>query len=445
MTVGIPGAGIGGLFYLTGALLAPARELGRAIAGDPRPRQWALVLRQFAIAASILGGMAATGWMIGVLAESPALTTVVGEPAIDREYPIALARNLGTFTLTTLVAVLAAVEVLRLVVLSPARAQRVAMLALVFSGYASESAGQTAAQAPAVEFGGVASGETGAGMFGGSVGADFAAGETARVGFVYQQQRVSALGDAMQSQRLGARFNARPRQDLRIAATGGLWSPGFGALGTGTRPEATLRVRKVPSARGGIIDVRAHYRMLDVSPDLVRAPVRHSRISTAVEVPLAGPWSLRGQGRLAALSRTTEVNRRVGVGGGIGLTVSPSIKVSGQWHHIRHSNPFVTGYFAPRAAESLEAGLEVEREFARTTLSLDVGGGVPRVERASALVGPWAPAFRGWGMVAWQLAPRHQLLLEFEAYDSQIASTVSTAEQWRYAAVTASMRIAVSR
>ena len=445
MTVGLPGAGIGGLLYLTGALLAPARELARTVTDDPRPRQWPLVLRQFAIAVSILGGMAATGWVIAVLAQSPAVTSVVGEPAIGREYPAALAKNLGTFTLGTLLAVLAAVEALRLVVLSPERTQRVAMLALVVSGMATESAGQTAEQAPVVEFGGVASGETGAGMFGGSVGADFAAGETGRVGFTYQQRRVSALGDAMQSQRIGARFHARPRRDLRIAATGGVWSPGVGTLGTGTRPEATFRLRKVPSARGGIIDLRAHHRMLDVTPELVMMPVRHSQISTAVDLPLAGPWSLRGQGRLAALSRSTDVNRRVGFGGGLGLTVSPSVKVSGQWHHVRHSNPFVTGYFAPRAAESLEAGIEVEREFERTTLSLDLGAGVQRVQRASAVTGPWAPAFRGWGMVAWQLVPRHQLLLEFEAYDSRIASAVSTAEQWRYAAMTASMRIALAR
>src|SRR5688572_30203792 len=142
MIVGLPGAGIGGLFYLAGALVAPACELGRAIAGDPRPRQWALVRRQFAIATSILGAMAATGWIVAVVAESLVL---IGEPVVGRDYPVALARNLGTFTLSTLIAVVATVEMLRLVVVSRARTQRIAVLTIVLCGTASESSGQTAA------------------------------------------------------------------------------------------------------------------------------------------------------------------------------------------------------------------------------------------------------------------------------------------------------------
>jgi len=444
VTVGIPGAGIGGLFYLAGALLAPARELMRAIAGAPGPRQWVVVWRHFAVAAGIFGGMAATGWVVGLVAESSAIAYAGVEPQLGREYPFMLARNVGMFTLTTLFAVISAVELLRLVLLGPTRAQRVAVLACVLTGLAAEAGGQGVEQAPAVEFGGVASGDTDGGMFGASFGADFAASDTARLGVMYQQRRIRALGDAMQSQRIAARFSARPKRDVRIDGTAGVWSPGSAPLSAGTRPEATFRLRRVPSARGGIVDVRSHRRVIDVTPDLIRVPVVHSQISTAVDVPVAGPLSIRAQGRVAALSRATDSNRRVGVGGGVGIALSPSIKVSGQWHHQRHSNPFVTGYFAPRSADSVEMGLEIEREFAHATLSLDLGGGVQRVERADALLAPWAPTFRGWGLLAWEVAPRRQFLLELEAYDSQLASTVSSTETWRYIAVTASMRMVLS-
>lgn len=444
MTVGIPGAGIGGLFYLAGALLAPVCELMRAIAGDPGPRQWVVVWRHFAVAAAIFGGMAATGWIVGLVAQSPALAYVGVEAQIGREYPFMLARNVGMFTLTTLFAVLSAVELLRLVLLGPTRAQRVAVLACVLSGLAAEAGGQTVEQAPVVEFGGVASGDTDGEIFGASLGADFAAGETARVGVMYQQRRISALGYAMQAQRIAARFSARPQPDLRIDGTAGVWSPGSAPLGAGTRPEATFRLRQIPSARGGIVDVRSHHRIIDVTPDLISAPVAHSQISTAVDLPVAGPLSIRAQGRVAALARATDSNRRVGVGGGVGVVLSPSIKVSGQWHHLRHSNPFATGYFAPRSADSVEMGFEIEREFDRATLSLDLGGGVQRVERAEAPLASWAPTFRGWGLLAWEIATRRQFLLELEAYDSQLASTVSSTETWRYVGVTASMRIALS-
>ena len=49
---------------------------------------------------------------------------------------------------------------------------------------------------------------------------------------------------------------------------------------------------------------------------------------------------------------------------------------------MRHSNPFVTGYFVPRLADVVEGGVEAEREFDRATLALDLGGGMQRVEHA---------------------------------------------------------------
>ncbi len=47
MTVGIPRAGIGGLFYLASALWMPVQESWNAVRGKSTPKRRALVARQF--------------------------------------------------------------------------------------------------------------------------------------------------------------------------------------------------------------------------------------------------------------------------------------------------------------------------------------------------------------------------------------------------------------
>jgi hypothetical protein len=61
MNPGLPGAGIGGLFYILSALLMPICELWRWRRGDA-PGQWALVARQFAIAVGIVASMSGVFW-----------------------------------------------------------------------------------------------------------------------------------------------------------------------------------------------------------------------------------------------------------------------------------------------------------------------------------------------------------------------------------------------
>ncbi|HSL69501.1 MAG TPA: hypothetical protein VK864_04625, partial [Longimicrobiales bacterium] len=62
MTAGLPGSGIGGLFYLIGAVAMPFRELARRLGG--RPRRGALVASQAALALSIIVALWATGWVL---------------------------------------------------------------------------------------------------------------------------------------------------------------------------------------------------------------------------------------------------------------------------------------------------------------------------------------------------------------------------------------------
>lgn len=50
MSAGLPGLGLGGLFFIISALLAPFVELARTLRGRSNPDAWRAVWRQFAIA-----------------------------------------------------------------------------------------------------------------------------------------------------------------------------------------------------------------------------------------------------------------------------------------------------------------------------------------------------------------------------------------------------------
>src|SRR5512139_3604102 len=59
MNVGIPGTGIGGLFYITAALIAPCRRRAqKRRRGASQP---------FLISLGVLAGIFATGWLLGIL------------------------------------------------------------------------------------------------------------------------------------------------------------------------------------------------------------------------------------------------------------------------------------------------------------------------------------------------------------------------------------------
>jgi hypothetical protein len=68
MVAGIPGAGIGGLFYLLSAFMLPVRLLRRWTRGERRGLRLTEVLVQILIAAGIIGGIWITGWLLGVVA-----------------------------------------------------------------------------------------------------------------------------------------------------------------------------------------------------------------------------------------------------------------------------------------------------------------------------------------------------------------------------------------
>jgi tetratricopeptide (TPR) repeat protein len=111
MTVGLPGTGIGGLFYLLSAAAMPLREVYRRLRGGAARGGWRVVLGQTGIAVGILASMWATGWLLGLgfRAVHPVVTRAAGALSGN-----VLRTAMFVVSFGTLVTVLAGVELLRL-------------------------------------------------------------------------------------------------------------------------------------------------------------------------------------------------------------------------------------------------------------------------------------------------------------------------------------------
>jgi len=70
MNAGLPGAGIGGVFYLVLALFMPFLELYKTIRGESSLKRWLIVVRQLMMAGAIFAGMWLMGLFLGVLLAS---------------------------------------------------------------------------------------------------------------------------------------------------------------------------------------------------------------------------------------------------------------------------------------------------------------------------------------------------------------------------------------
>ncbi len=125
MIAGIPGSGIGGIFYLLCALWMPVNELGAIVRGrsTARRRRQALVLCGFALA--VVAAVWVTGWGLGKLFAQPLhpLAAAAGNPQAAETKnlisTIALAVTFGT-----LGGMVVSVHVLRLLLGRPARIRR---------------------------------------------------------------------------------------------------------------------------------------------------------------------------------------------------------------------------------------------------------------------------------------------------------------------------------
>ena len=118
MTAGLPGVGIGGIFYLVSALMMPVRSLVAVLRGRADEARWPMALRQAALAGGILGALWLTGLALGwvivhLMPEAAQVVAGGGRSASEVRSVVrtsALALSLGT-----LAAVLALVQLMRVV------------------------------------------------------------------------------------------------------------------------------------------------------------------------------------------------------------------------------------------------------------------------------------------------------------------------------------------
>ena len=116
MTAGVPGTGIGGLFYLVAALLLPLRGLMQRMRGARVP--WPTLFRQMRLAVGVFLGIWATGWLLGFMVGPVAVTARVAGRAgsMTRAFRSVVRWSALLAGLGALAVVLLSVEVARLVV-----------------------------------------------------------------------------------------------------------------------------------------------------------------------------------------------------------------------------------------------------------------------------------------------------------------------------------------
>jgi hypothetical protein len=113
MTVGLPGTGIGGLFYLLLVLVMPLREMLRILCGRGDVRRWRTIGGTLALAAGILTALWLEAWVLVEILRQNSLGTTAGASA-ER-----IARAASFATLASLGVVLVALAFLRLLVRRP--------------------------------------------------------------------------------------------------------------------------------------------------------------------------------------------------------------------------------------------------------------------------------------------------------------------------------------
>ena len=116
MAVGLPGVGLGGVFYLLSAAIMPVREAVRFRRGTDG-RRLRLVVRQTLLATGILVALWATGWALGHMITAAAATS----SATSRFVPHGVSGNalrVSALVLSvgTLALVLTLVQIARVVV-----------------------------------------------------------------------------------------------------------------------------------------------------------------------------------------------------------------------------------------------------------------------------------------------------------------------------------------
>ena len=342
-------------------------------------------------------------------------------------------------------------------------------------GAATRRGAANAAAAPAITPEAVSLGDSDGNRttrFGASV--DVMAGDGVRLGVRAMRQAIQSDVDEVRGLDVEARLSATPSSLVRLNGSVGII--GFGGIAeSGTVPlpgpgqgqgqgpvqgpvqgpptlppgrtgswsamAASARVRLRAPGTGPSLDFRLDRAPVGFNPQLIRNHVERSEARATLELPLSA-LRLRGVGRFGQLTSAGEgSNSRTSVEGALALPLGmwqPSL----QYRRTGFARPSLAGYFAPRLAETLEAGTYLESgDDGLLTMSADLGAGMQRVTPHGAVTGAWSRVWRAWGQAALALGPGRSWFVEIEAYDAPFAlEGAATDGSWRFLSVTSGLR-----
>jgi Flp pilus assembly protein TadD len=195
----------------------------------------------------------------------------------------------------------------------------------------------------------------------------------------------------------------------------------------------------------GLADLRVSRTALDANTLLLINRVTRSEVSARADIPVTSKLRARTGARVARYDAVDETNNRTALLAGVAYSATSSVELSTVFQRLAFSHSTTSGYFAPRLAELAEAGSYAEFESERgTVLALDGGVGMQRQAAFMETVGKWKPAFRLYALLTVPLAnPGSQLRIDFDSYDSRLGSEGATSTSWRFASVSAAIRIAL--
>ena len=118
MFAGLPGIGVGTLFYVITALVMPLIELTRLLRGDVSAARWRLVLSQFCFAVSIVLSVAVADRVLTIALKDRSITNINAARLVNDAFaakaPESILAAPIMASVLLLVAVLASMEALRL-------------------------------------------------------------------------------------------------------------------------------------------------------------------------------------------------------------------------------------------------------------------------------------------------------------------------------------------
>jgi hypothetical protein len=240
--------------------------------------------------------------------------------------------------------------------------------------------------------------------------------------------------------RLVVRASPGVRFDLQAGAVR-LASPTPGGA-EWTTPQGDLRLRLRAPLGGPSLELRAQRLALGTAPVLVANRVTRTEARATAEIP-AGFLRLRASGRAGQMEATGEAaNGRLGAEGAIVAPLGERVQLAAQYRWMGFQRASQAGYFAPRAAETVESGVYFELGGdGPVSLAADLGGGVQRVAVQGTNAGPWTRSLRAWGYGSVAMGPARALYAEVEAYDSPFAPEgVATSGAWRFVSVAVGVR-----